>query len=159
MRIYQNSAALWVLGVSLCLGVIGCGRETASTKGSTRKAQVSGTVTMGGQPLEGAEVYFVTEKFTGFAKTDAAGKYRLAQGAAIGVNKVYFSKLEGGTATSVTASDPVAALNDPGQVEAATASGASSAKQLIPPEYSSQTSSRLTFDVSEAGAKDADFNL
>lgn len=143
----------------VCL-VLGCASE-APTKGTVKKAPVSGTVTMGGQPLEGADVYFYTDKFTGFGKTDAQGKFRLAQGAAIGSNKVFISKLEGGSSATPVASDPVLALNDPGQVEAAAQSGnlTNQPKELVPPEFSDQMRTKLKFDVVEGGAKDADFNL
>ncbi|MBS0205018.1 MAG: hypothetical protein JSS49_19090 [Planctomycetes bacterium] len=151
----------WGFGVLCCVVLVGCGREAQSTKGSTPKAPVSGTITLGGKPLEGAEVYFYTAGFTGFAKTDAAGKYRLVQGAAIGANKVFISKLEGGSQNAAPTDDPVMALNDPGQLEAAQDANASrsSAKQLIPPEFSSQATTKLEFDVPEKGAKDVDFNL
>ncbi len=71
-----------------------------------KKATVAGTVTLGGKPLADAEVYFYTDKFTGFGKTNAEGKYILAQGAAIGPNKVYISKIEGGAASGKPQADP-----------------------------------------------------
>jgi hypothetical protein len=139
----------------------GCGGPKVAP-GAIKKAPISGTVTFKGQPLEDAEVYFHTEKFTGFAKTDEEGKYILAQGAAIGPNKVFFSKLEGGSA-AIAAKDPVLELNDPGQVDAAnmgmSGTGKKGPKQLIPPEFNTEKATKLTFDVPEGGAKDADFNL
>jgi hypothetical protein len=154
----------WLCGLCwaglLAINLCGCGKAPES-KSSVKKAPVSGTVTMGGKPLEGAEVYFNTEKFTGFAKTNAEGKYQLSQGAAIGANKVFISKLDGAAATA-NAADPTLALNDPTQTQIAGESQSKSKKgpkQLIPPEFSSQTATKLTFDVPEGGAKDADFSL
>ncbi|MDP1796482.1 MAG: hypothetical protein Q8K78_03330, partial [Planctomycetaceae bacterium] len=117
---------------------------------------------MGGKPLAGAEVYFFTEKFTGFAKTNDEGKYMLAQGAATGLNKVYVSKLEGG-ATASLAADPTSVLDDPTQSMIANQSQSRNKrkgpKQLIPPEFNSEQTSKLTIDVPEKGVKDANFNL
>lgn len=118
---------------------------------------------MGGKPLVDAEVYFHTEKFTGFGKTDEEGKYTLAQGAAIGPNKVYISKLEGGGAARPAANDPTLALDDPGQTEAAKQAQVGRAptgpRELIPPQFSSLTTTKLSADVPEAGDKAVDFNL
>ncbi len=146
----------------VCAVAVGCGGKPEVPKGAVKKAPVSGTVTMGGRPLEGAEVYFFTDKFTGYGKTNAEGRYLLAQGAAIGSNKVFISKLEGASAAT-TAKDPTLELNDPAQTEIANQSLAGAArkgpKQLVPPEFSSEKTTKLTFDVPEGGAKDADFNL
>lgn len=142
--------------------VLGCGGGEKLPKGAVKKATVAGTVTLGGKPLADAEVYFYTEKFTGFGKTNAEGKYLLAQGAAIGANKVYISKLEGGSAAKPQ-NDPTLALNDPTQTEIASQSqsgkGAKGPKQLVPGEYNNEKTTKLTFDVLEGGNKNADFNL
>ncbi len=146
----------------ICCFALGCAGKPPSSPSAVKKAPVSGTVTLSGKPLVDAEVYFFTEKFTGFAKTDEEGKYILAQGAAIGANKVYISKFEGGTAVAAAA-DPTLELNDPTQTEIANqsqaASGKKGPKQLIPPQFSSEKTTKLTFDVPEGGVKDADFNL
>lgn len=143
------------------VAIPGCGGAGA-TPGAIKKAQVSGKVTLKGKPLADAEVYFYTEKFTGFAKTNEDGEFILAQGAAIGPNKVFFSKMEGGSAAA-SSKDPVLELNDPGQTDAANMAssgmGKKIQKQLIPPEFSSEKTTKLTFEVLEGGANDADFNL
>ena len=142
---------------------LGCGGSAELPKGVVKKATVAGTVTLGGKPLADAEVYFFTDKFTGFGKTNAEGKYILAQGAAIGPNKVYISKIEGGAAPGKPQADPTLALNDPAQTEAASQAqagrGKKGPKQLIPPEYNSEKTTKLTSDVPEKGLRDADFNL
>ena len=70
--------------------------------------------------------------------------------------------MEGGS-TQASGKDPVLELNDPGQADAANMAasgmGKKVQKQLIPPEYNSDKTTKLTFDVVEGGAKDADFNL
>ena len=145
----------------VCCCAVGCAGKPPMSPSAVKKAPVSGTVTMGGKPLAEAEIYFFTEKFTGFAKTNEEGKYILAQGAAIGANRVYISKFEGGAAAAAT--DPTLELNDPTQTaianQAQAASGKRGPKQLVPPQFSSEKTTKLTFDVPEAGAKDADFNL
>ena len=49
---------------------------------------VSGTVTLKGQPLADAEVYFVSPQLVAYGKTDSTGHYALAQGGVAGENKV-----------------------------------------------------------------------
>ena len=146
----------------VCCFAVGCAGKPPMSPSAVKKAPVSGTVTMGGKPLAEAEIYFFTEKFTGFAKTNEEGKYVLAQGAAIGANRVYISKFEGGAAVAAAA-DPTLELNDPTQTEIANqsqaASGKKRPKQLIPSQFSSEKTTKLSFDVPETGAKDADFNL
>ena len=152
-------AALLLIG---CFA-LGCAGKPPSSPSAVKKVPVSGTVTLGGKPLADAEVYFFTQKFTGFAKTNDDGNYTLAQGAAIGSNRVYISKLEGGSAAAATA-DPTLALDDPTQTEIANqaqtgARKKNGPKQLIPPQFSSEKTSKLTFDVPEGGDSDANFNL
>ena len=160
-RRFEFSKRYTALSLFLGLAMLGCGGKPTVT-GAIKKAPMSGKVTLKGKPLADAEVYFFTEKFTGFAKTNAEGEYILAQGAAIGKNKVFFSKMEGGS-TQASGKDPVLELNDPGQADAANMAasgmGKKVQKQLIPPEYNSDKTTKLTFDVVEGGAKDADFNL
>ncbi len=146
----------------ICCFTLGCAGKPPTSPSAVKKAPISGTVTLSGKPLADAEIYFFTEKFTGFAKTNEDGKYILAQGAAIGSNRVYISKFEGGAAAAA-ANDPTRELNDPTQTEIANqaqaASGKKGPKQLIPPQFSNEKTTKLTFDVPEGGAKDADFNL
>ena len=114
--------------VLVCCCAVGCAGKPPASPSAVKKAPVSGTVTMGGKPLADAEVYFFTDKFTGFAKTNDDGQYVLAQGAAIGANKVYISKFEGGAAAAA-ASDPTLALDDPTQTEIANQSQSAAGKK------------------------------
>lgn len=71
----------------MLLSLVGCGGG-GSGDDHPQTAPVSGTVTYQGKPLEGATVYFVSEKFSGSGKTNAEGRYELVQGAVPGKNKI-----------------------------------------------------------------------
>jgi len=120
-------------------------------------APVAGTVTVDGQPIAYADVYFVGNGMNAFAKTDAQGKYQLPHGAVLGENIVYFSKFIGGT------SGPQEAI-DSGQMEAMVAAqGAagmrSGPKQMIPAPHSDPANSKTSFTVPREGTASADFDL
>lgn len=106
---------------------------------------VTGTVTLDGQPLEAADIFFAPENGrTSTGTTDAAGKYELTynpttKGAKIGKNMVRittFKEFEG---------DPDAKNSkEPAR------------KELVPSEYNQKTT--LTADV-KAGENTFDFDL
>lgn len=140
----------------------GCGGGGGGPKRKT--IAVSGKVTLGGKPLADAGVNFQGEGFTGFGKTNAQGEYKLVQGAIPGPNKVFISKVEGGT--TIAANDPVAALDDPEQARAAAEGMASSGrkapvqpKELVPADFSHPDKTKLTFDVPGQPVTDANFDL
>lgn len=143
----------------LCF-VVGC-----SNGGSVgpKTVRVSGVVTLGGKPLEGASVYFSSEKFSSFGKTNAEGRYELIQGAVPGKNKVYISKFELPDGAST---DPESGI-DVAQFQAAAIGAESSSAvtksaklaDLVPEEFSDPLKSKLTYDVLETGATNADFRL
>lgn len=147
--------------VALVLTTIssGCGKKSEGPP----RASVAGTLTIDGKPIEGVEVHFVNPdhpQHGSFAVTDAEGKFRLVQGAVIGTNTVFFSKLEG----DASMLNPDAGM-DAGQMEAmAMGSGNNAAaqanipKQIIPAEYAT-SESKLTFPVPEGGTTSADFSL
>jgi hypothetical protein len=127
---------------------------------------VSGVVTLEGKPLADADVYFQKDEYSGFARTDAEGRYRLVQGAAVGMNKVYFSKWVGGEGVNP---DPESGM-DFGQFQAAAEGnvdprtgklpgGVEMPKQIVPEQYNSPGSSKLTYDVPKGGSTSADFDL
>lgn len=140
----------------------GCG---GGGSGGPKTVRVSGTVTLQGKPLEGASVYFMSEKFSGFGKTNAEGHYELVQGAIPGTNKVYISKLELPAGVIL---DPEAGM-DLEQLKAAaagaendqSAGGAKTKgpKEFVPEEYSNPQKSKLTFPVPPEGTTSADFRL
>jgi hypothetical protein len=105
----------------------------------------------------GVDVYFQTDSFAGYGKTDSQGKYQLVQGAALGQNKVYFSKIEGGD-VQLNADQGL----DEGQLEAMMmdqGAGAQGPRELIPRQFSDPAQTKLTFSVPEGGTDKADFKL
>ncbi len=139
---------------------------SSSKSQAPKTVRVSGTVTMNGEPLPGADVYFITEQFTGYAKTNEQGRYELVQGAVSGSNRVHISKFE--LPPGVT-SDPESGM-DLGQFEAAALAatdpatgevprGVAAPRQLVPREYSDPANTKLTFPVPEDGTDSADFRL
>ncbi len=151
-----------LLGLTVPVFILGCGGGAAND--SVETAPVSGTVTMDGQPLAGAEVNFTTDKFASSGTTDAEGKFELPTGAAIGENKVFISKWKGGRKPSDGSDELIddPSILDDGQLEAigdGTGGGAQEAEQLIPETYSDPTSTSLKFPVSAGGTDKADFRL
>jgi len=149
------------LSIGLLLLVsLGCG----GSDNSVLTADVAGTVTKDGKPLAGVEVFFSTEKFEGYGKTDDSGKYRLINGAAIGTNKIFMKKFNPGGGAAGTSVDLSIPGMDAGQADAMMA--AQGAKQggkvdpsMIPAEYNSPATTKLTFPVPEGGTESADFRL
>jgi len=80
-----------VIGLVLLVFVVGC---SSSSGDLPDLATVSGTVTLGGQPLSGASVLFESASGQGAAgTTNESGRYELyfsgeTKGAEIGVNRV-----------------------------------------------------------------------
>jgi len=149
--------------VILFAALSGCGGSEKPSRGSV---PVSGTVTHQGKPLADANVYFFSDKFSGYGKTDAEGKYQLAQGAIPGENKVFISKMTGDPSAI-----PAQIADDPGQI-AASASATNAAAQagmsrpkktgpaeLLPPELSDPERTKLTFTVPKEGTETANFNF
>ncbi len=130
----------------------GCqGRRDVST------SPVSGTVTIGGKAIAGVEVYFCGEGLVAYGKTDAQGRYTLVQGAVPGENKVYFTKIEGGS-QAVSQEDGM----DEYQMQMmAQASGkkADIPKQVVPAEFADAVNPKLSFVVPSGGTDSADFKL
>ena len=151
---YDRSLSLQLL-VSLCAVMMtGCGGGGSPGRG----VPVSGTITMGGTPLEGANVSFLNGTFAGFARTDAAGKYRLVQGALPGTNKIVITKIEGEAEVVL---DPESGM-DAGQMEAAAMGTSEEVEKpinLVPDEYGDPNKTKLTFDVPSGGADGVDFSI
>ncbi len=121
-------------------------------------ADVSGTITLGGKPLAGAEVHFLSGDFEGYGRTNDEGRYSLVRGAPVGECSVYITKASDvapgeGVDTSIDGMDKE-------QIEAmAVGAEGEGAKPLLPPEFSDPAQSKLSFDVPSGGAEDADFKL
>lgn len=147
------------VGLALALILPGCG---GSPPPGRKTAPVSGTVTFQGKPLADAKVFFFTEKFSAYGMTDAEGKYRIAQGAMPGSNKVFITKVTGGEGAV-----PAGIADDPGQIAAAGAAAQADGTrpkkggpaEALPPDVSDAERTKLTFNVPEAGTDKADFSL
>jgi hypothetical protein len=155
---HWNLAARCLMPVSVLL-IAGCGGSADNGRG----IPVSGTVTMNGAPIEGANVTFLNDTFAGFARTDSNGRYRLVQGALPGTNKIVISKMEDGVEAIITDVDSDSeSVMDAGQIDAA-AMGLNAKgdlpKNLFPDEYGDPVRTRLTFEVPKDGATGVDFNL
>ncbi len=135
--------------VVLCLLIAGC-----SAKPTEPSAE--GVVTLDGQPLANANVQLVpqgnTKGQTGFAKTDAAGKFIIGsadgkqQGTAPGEYKVVISKHvkpDGTDYLPKPDEDPMLA----------------NYKELLPAAYSNHEQSQLRTEVPAGGTKTLEFKL
>ncbi len=136
----------------------GCG---GAKKTGPETVPVSGTVSHQGKPLADAKVYFFTEKFSAYGKTDAEGRYRLTNGAIPGENKVFVSKLTGDAKTV-----PNQIAEDPGQVEAAAAAAANDPRveegrqrRAAASDLSDPERTKLTFKVPAEGTETANFSF
>jgi hypothetical protein len=129
-----------VAAVGIC-ALVGCGPKRPTT------IPVTGTVTLDGQPVEGAAVAFFPEGAEQPARgvTDAAGKFTLmtfvaGDGALPGQHRVSVTK---------TQAPPPQAIEVGGEkVETPTDGGAAeNVKYLLPPQYASPSTSQLTAEV------------
>lgn len=140
---------LGIVALAMCggCGSSGTGPETAA---------VSGTVYLDGVPATDVDVTFMNGSYSILGRTDAEGKYELPSGAAVGENKIYFSKI-----TGPAGMNPVEGL-DGGQLMAMRDPGvhpSRAPKQLIPDKYSDPTKTEVRFVVPSDGVAGADFEL
>lgn len=143
MKVLGNAAALSLALMCLVL-LSGCGSGKPAT------VPVTGTVTLDGNPLEGASVTFTPAEGGRLAtgKTDASGNFTLmtfeaGDGALAGPNKVGVSKME---VSGDVQGDPTA---DPGDMLSGPpgAGGNQPPKSLIPKKYANPETSGITVDV------------
>ncbi|MGN6543677.1 MAG: hypothetical protein ACTHK7_01415 [Aureliella sp.] len=149
---YLNKFSIAAALCAALLSQIGCsggGRRMPATE------PVAGTVTVGGKPVAGVEVYFVNEQLVSYGKTDDKGHYHLVQGAVAGDNKVYFTKVDASTSQFAGQEGM-----DEYQLQMASGSGNKKPpKPVIPPEYSDAASPKLNYVVPDGGTEQADFKL
>ncbi len=142
--VLRRAARLSIPVVTPLFLLLGCGDGQEANR-----ADISGKVILNGKPLANVGVHFVLEggeiTSAGVARTSEDGSYKLSHGAAIGLNKVYFSDL--------SAFDTQRAMASPDW------DGQDVVGPAIPKKYTDPTTSLLTFKVAEAGSSDADFNL
>ena len=129
-------------------GVLGCGKER-----DKRFVPVSGTITLDGQPLDGAAISFLSQEdqFSGHSGPD--GRYELKPGARPGEYRVDVSKY-GGDGGVPLGLDPGAG-GEPGEQPPQS----TPIKQLVPAHYSDPNQTELTFTVPAEGTRSADFDL
>jgi len=135
-------------GLGLAAGCPEPGGQSVDT------VDVSGTVTLDSQPLEGVAVHFSRSMdHGGTGVTGADGSYELGNGAEPGENKVYFTAVD-----SVDEEDEDDAMPDAGMDEddEAETGGEGSA---IPAKYSDAANPALTFTVPAGGSTEANFEL
>jgi len=150
----------------LCLSfVIGCGGSRGP-----ETVDVSGTITLDGNPLAGADVHFIGENFAGYGRTNAAGEFELVQGAVPGENRVTISLIDKSKipgAGAIEFSDNPDDGMDAGQMEAmidptVAARGARSVSptgETLPSHYSDAATTQLKFVVPGGGSDSANFKL
>lgn len=139
--------ALWI-GTMLLLTVAGCQKSAGPP--TIKTLPVTGTVTLDGKPLSGADVVFMSAETSGaFAgRTDDKGEYQLqsfgaAKGSCQGMHRVTISRLV----------KPDGSL--PGPDEPPANSGAT---ETLPGKYSDAAFTTLSADVPAEG-KNFDFDL
>ncbi len=156
LRVMRQIMAACVLFSFLALPGCGGGEDDGPPR-----ASVSGRVTIDGKPVEGVEVHFINPDYPNngsFGLTDSEGNYRLAKGAVVGLNNIFFSKIVGDE--SILKEEGM----DAAQLEAMNAAGTPGGKgqqgpkQLVPEEFTSEKS-KLTFEVPAGGTTKANFDL
>jgi hypothetical protein len=121
--------------------LVGCGSE--APKGPPR-VPLAGTVTFDGQPLGGADITFFNQDDEVGMITSAEGNYKIPIGARPGSYKVTVSKLKG----LENIPEGVAVAPSPGENP-----------EMIPPQFSSRSLTKLTYTVPDEGTETANFDL
>lgn len=145
--------SIGILGMAALALFGGCGKSGAGPE----TARVSGTLYLDGTPAADVDVHFMNGSYSVFARTDSDGKYELVSGAAVGENKIYFSKItcpKLGTSPELGLDEgQLMAMRDPG------IHPSRMPEQVIPEEYSNPTKTKISFLVPSRGATGADFDL
>jgi hypothetical protein len=153
MRRHLRCWMVCAIGIALLVGCPGSGPPTA---------RVSGTVKVGGKPMEGAQVTFMAPGAprAGIGTTDAQGRYQLStfasnDGAVLGTHTVTITVGVKG-APAMSADKPDAAY---GAAMSKAASGAPMIGTEIPGKYANPATSGLTAVVTSGGKNEFDFDL
>lgn len=172
-RFSGKSMIVGMLALSLFL-FAGC----AGDREGLDTAKVSGKVTLGGQPVEGAQVVFAPTSGGGKAatgRTDASGNYALTtldpeDGALPGSYRVMISKTEGGATTPAVdtsgmtqeqadAASAEAYYSSAAAKEAGSRKAAEEVKDLLPAKYKNPGTSGFTAEVKSGENNVFDFAL
>jgi hypothetical protein len=150
----------------LLLGpTLGCGQATDPNR--PRTVPISGTVTQGGTPVEGAEVTFESTggSHSAVGITDAGGKYRLTtfrsnDGAVAGDYRVTIAKYDRPVISPKSDGRIADTGDEPEEAQAAGRTfGDTALKNLLPGKYARAETSGLTATVDKSGQKTFDFQL
>jgi hypothetical protein len=134
----------------LILSMLACSRERKPDYASLDLAQVTGTITLDGQPLAGATVMFDSQEGRrAMGTTDTGGRYNM-------MHNSEQPGVTGGTHVVRIRSRPWVEGEEEGEVtEGSDASGA--ATELVPARYNS--ASELTVEVGSGKSHTFDFEL
>jgi hypothetical protein len=142
-----------VLGLLALVAIAGCNSGRAAVK----KVDVSGKLTVGGEPVEGVTVYFVGENHTGTGVTRPDGSFDLMTGAQPGNNLIYF---QAAITDGMNEEEGIDAYQMQMMAEAggpgAKATGAAS---KLPKELTDPATSTLKYEVPADGTDSANFKL
>lgn len=149
-------SCVWSLVV--CSMILGCGSSGEDVEANRpKRIAVSGTVTLGGMPVEGATVSLhpAGDGKGALGITDSAGKFTLGtfdknDGAVAGDYKVTITKLESASSgTQPAPGEPGYNPNPKSQPP----------KNLLPVKYADPTKSGLTATIADQARTDLDFAL
>lgn len=134
--------------------MLGCGQSGKYEN----MADVSGTITLNGKPLANAEVHFMNGDLGGYGKTDEQGRFRLVNGAPVGLNRVYITKGDPNNPLAGQGHDPAL---DEGQIAEMMKHkrGKKKKKSELPAKYSDPAKTELTIEVPEGGTDAANIDL
>lgn len=152
------------LALAALVSLAGCGKKTDPNRPKTYP--VTGTVTLGGSPVEGATVTFQLTGKAGSAVglTDAKGQYKLTtfgggDGAQAGEYKVAIFKYDRPAAQAAPAGQIASGAIDEKTYKGTDDASAAPPKNLLPDKYLNAQTSGLTAKVSDTGKNNIDFPL
>ena len=145
----RTSAPRRVFLAAICLAAVnGCG----GTKGGPATVEVTGTVTLNGSAVDGANVLFSPDigsndgRLASQATTDSAGRFKLSTH--VGGGKFKSGIVPGKYVVAISKLDTAPAKNT-----------FTAPKNLLPPKYADAKTSLLNSDVAAGQANDFQFPL